>query len=179
MYCEMVLTLKELSRLERNVDATRRPSRRLQRLASIRRHATGSQRRHLPSWTCASHCHQGGQTRAKYYDYNTIAIEVSTENILFQGIVDMRFDTQFIFSEVNADRVNWKLVDGEYCMTTVQHGNIGLKISTHKPRLMERVLNQYAPSSEIHRLDLTSQYKYPDGTTAFSVLGLRVWERQV
>lgn len=82
----------------------------------------------------------------------------------------MRYDTQFIFSEVNADRVNWKLIDGEWCKASVRHGSIGLKISTNLPRNVDRPFNPYAPSYEKNRLDVTHHYKYPEG--GYQLLGV-------
>ena len=75
----------------------------------------------------------------------------------------MRYDTQFIFSEVNADRVNWKLIDGEWCVASTTRNNIGMKISTNLPRKIKRKPNPWAASSEKYRLDVTRDYKYQEG----------------
>lgn len=74
-----------------------------------------------------------------------------------QGDVDLSYDTLFVFSEVNADSNRW-IVYGDgtkkrvYCDTEV----FGRSIST-------KAVGSNA------RVDVTNNYKYPEGKGKFSI----------
>merc|ERR1711881_154923 len=68
-----------------------------------------------------------------------------------EGHVQMAHDTRFIFAEVNADRVNWMKVDGEWKAMQVYPNSIGTALLTKAP-------NQRAIQ------DVMNEYKYPEGS---------------
>ncbi|XP_067227240.1 transglutaminase 1 like 4 [Chanodichthys erythropterus] len=68
------------------------------------------------------------------------------------GQVDLKFDTPFVFAEVNSDRIYWqKKPDGSFSQISVEKNSIGQRISTK------------AVGSE-ERMDITHLYKYPEGS---------------
>ncbi|KAK7132827.1 hypothetical protein R3I93_019158 [Phoxinus phoxinus] len=68
------------------------------------------------------------------------------------GQVDLKFDTPFVFAEVNSDRIYWqKKPDGSFSQVSVEKNTIGQRISTK------------AVGSE-ERMDITHLYKYPEGS---------------
>ncbi|RXN25487.1 glutamine gamma-glutamyltransferase [Labeo rohita] len=68
------------------------------------------------------------------------------------GQVDLKFDTPFVFAEVNSDRIYWqKKPDGSVSQVHVEKNTIGQRISTK------------AVGSE-SRMDITHLYKYPEGS---------------
>ncbi|XP_058244165.1 protein-glutamine gamma-glutamyltransferase 2 [Hemibagrus wyckioides] len=69
-----------------------------------------------------------------------------------EGEVGIKYDTPFIFSEVNADMVYWIVhPDGKRTRMSVNHTNVGRNIST------KSVYGDY-------REDITANYKYPEGS---------------
>ncbi|XP_069113576.1 protein-glutamine gamma-glutamyltransferase K-like [Argopecten irradians] len=69
-----------------------------------------------------------------------------------EGHVYLSFDTNFIFSEVNGDKVNWRVFkDGRMEVLSINEFAVGRNISTK------------AVGSDL-REDLTGQYKYPEGS---------------
>uniref|UniRef100_A0A673ITC0 Protein-glutamine gamma-glutamyltransferase K n=1 Tax=Sinocyclocheilus rhinocerous TaxID=307959 RepID=A0A673ITC0_9TELE len=68
------------------------------------------------------------------------------------GQVDLKFDTPFVFAEVNSDRIYWqKKPDGSLSQVHVEKNSIGQHISTK------------AVGSDA-RVDITHLYKYPEGS---------------
>ncbi|KAL1249296.1 hypothetical protein QQF64_020301, partial [Cirrhinus molitorella] len=68
------------------------------------------------------------------------------------GQVDLKFDTPFVFAEVNSDRIYWqKKSDGSVSQVHVEKNSIGQRISTK------------AVGSDA-RVDITHLYKYPEGS---------------
>ncbi|XP_073678916.1 transglutaminase 1 like 4 [Garra rufa] len=68
------------------------------------------------------------------------------------GQVDLKFDTPFVFAEVNSDRIYWqKNPDGSVIQVHVEKNTIGQHISTK------------AVGSD-RRVDITHLYKYPEGS---------------
>uniref|UniRef100_A0A8C1YYE0 Protein-glutamine gamma-glutamyltransferase K n=1 Tax=Cyprinus carpio TaxID=7962 RepID=A0A8C1YYE0_CYPCA len=68
------------------------------------------------------------------------------------GQVDLKFDTPFVFAEVNSDRIYWqKKTDGSFSQVRVEKNTIGQSISTK------------AVGSDA-RVDITHLYKYPEGS---------------
>ena len=71
------------------------------------------------------------------------------------GHVYLPYDTGFVFAEVNGDSVYWDVKkDGSMKARTVDEHSVGSFISTKAPGSKERE-------------DLTEEYKYPDGKSAF------------
>ncbi|GFO25455.1 protein-glutamine gamma-glutamyltransferase k [Plakobranchus ocellatus] len=69
-----------------------------------------------------------------------------------EGHVYLNYDTSFIFSEVNGDKITWKVSeDGDMEVIDVDPYSVGKNISTKAV-------------GSIFRHDLTSDYKYPDGS---------------
>ncbi|XP_078725034.1 protein-glutamine gamma-glutamyltransferase K-like [Lampetra fluviatilis] len=69
-----------------------------------------------------------------------------------KGDINLKYDTAFVFAEVNSDRVFWKRrAGGERERISVETDSIGQKISTK------------APGSDA-RLDITAEYKPPEGS---------------
>ncbi|XP_069740727.1 protein-glutamine gamma-glutamyltransferase 2-like isoform X2 [Narcine bancroftii] len=76
----------------------------------------------------------------------------SSVTAIKQGNVDEKYDTEFVFAEVNAHCVNWLLLsDGAKVKMDIDTEQVGHKISTKKCGVDERE-------------DLTHLYKYPDGS---------------
>ncbi|XP_078360115.1 protein-glutamine gamma-glutamyltransferase K-like isoform X2 [Oculina patagonica] len=74
-------------------------------------------------------------------------------NAIKNGEVYLNYDTDFIFAEVNADRVYWDVAfSGELKAFYVDKYSIGKNISTRKPGTLTE------------RNDLTNYYKHPDGS---------------
>ncbi|XP_073678855.1 protein-glutamine gamma-glutamyltransferase K-like [Garra rufa] len=68
------------------------------------------------------------------------------------GQVELKFDTPFVFAEVNSDRIYWqKKSDGSFSQLNVEKKSIGVRISTK------------AVGSE-SRVDITELYKFPEGS---------------
>ena len=71
------------------------------------------------------------------------------------GEVYLPYDTGFVFAEVNGDTVYWDVKkDGSMKARNVDEHSVGSSISTK------------APGSD-EREDITEEYKYPDGKSAF------------
>ncbi|XP_065508962.1 protein-glutamine gamma-glutamyltransferase K [Caloenas nicobarica] len=70
------------------------------------------------------------------------------------GDVFLKYDTPFVFAEVNSDKVYWqRQPNGAFTVVHVEGGAIGRRIST------------LGPGSGA-RLDITDQYKHPEGSEA-------------
>uniref|UniRef100_A0A8C1K6Y3 Protein-glutamine gamma-glutamyltransferase K n=1 Tax=Cyprinus carpio TaxID=7962 RepID=A0A8C1K6Y3_CYPCA len=68
------------------------------------------------------------------------------------GQVNLKFDTPFVFAEVNSDRIYWqKKPDGSFSQVNVEKNSIGQRIST-------KAVGSGA------RVDITHLYKYPEGS---------------
>nr|XP_021325485.1 transglutaminase 1 isoform X1 [Danio rerio]XP_021325486.1 transglutaminase 1 isoform X1 [Danio rerio] len=68
------------------------------------------------------------------------------------GQVNLRFDTPFVFAEVNSDKIYWQRnADGSFRQVSVEKNSIGQRISTK------------AVGSDT-RVDITHLYKYPEGS---------------
>ncbi|XP_052247708.1 protein-glutamine gamma-glutamyltransferase K-like [Dreissena polymorpha] len=87
------------------------------------------------------------------------------------GECGVKFDTGFVFAEVNADEVHWELLPGGGTRRLkVDKKSIGKFISTKipdgKPYKLSEAPPRYdlQPLSEIRRLDITDLYKYPEGS---------------
>ncbi|XP_072370766.1 protein-glutamine gamma-glutamyltransferase 2-like isoform X2 [Scyliorhinus torazame] len=73
-------------------------------------------------------------------------------NAIKEGEVEMKYDVPFVFAEVNAHCVNWLIFEnGEKMKIDVDESRVGHKISTKSCGTDERE-------------DITSNYKYPDGS---------------
>ncbi|XP_062381633.1 protein-glutamine gamma-glutamyltransferase 5-like [Sardina pilchardus] len=71
---------------------------------------------------------------------------------ILEGHTDLKYDAPFVFAEVNADRVTWKLLkDGSKSRLHTDTRSVGKNIST-KAVGRER------------REDITANYKYPEGS---------------
>lgn len=69
-----------------------------------------------------------------------------------KGHVYLNYDVGFVFSEVNGDRVNWKIKkDGSMEVHHIERSVVGKKIST-------KAIGSY------NRDDVTHHYKYPEGS---------------
>lgn len=75
-------------------------------------------------------------------------------NAVKNGEVYLPYDTGFVFSEVNGDRVYWDVDDDDGSMKVdyVDTWSIGKSISTQTPG-----------ADTATRLDVTRDYKYPEG----------------
>ncbi|XP_046364579.2 protein-glutamine gamma-glutamyltransferase E-like isoform X1 [Haliotis rufescens] len=75
-----------------------------------------------------------------------------------EGLLNIGQDTAFVFAEVNSDKVVWE----EHVLTKKKKqvsrnpNSVGKMISTHEPT--------QEPLVGLQRLDLTDQYKYPEGS---------------
>ncbi|XP_066064717.1 LOW QUALITY PROTEIN: protein-glutamine gamma-glutamyltransferase K [Chamaea fasciata] len=70
------------------------------------------------------------------------------------GEVFLKYDTPFVFAEVNSDKVYWqRQAHGGFAVVHVEEGAIGRRISTQGPDTAARV-------------DITDQYKHPRGSEA-------------
>uniref|UniRef100_A0A669QX29 Protein-glutamine gamma-glutamyltransferase K n=1 Tax=Phasianus colchicus TaxID=9054 RepID=A0A669QX29_PHACC len=68
------------------------------------------------------------------------------------GEVFLKYDTAFVFAEVNSDKVYWQRKgNGAFAIVHVEEGAIGRRISTVGPR---------SPA----RIDITHLYKHPEGS---------------
>ncbi|XP_041060188.1 protein-glutamine gamma-glutamyltransferase 2-like [Carcharodon carcharias] len=73
-------------------------------------------------------------------------------NAIKEGEMDMQYDIPFVFAEVNAHCVDWLVFNsGEKMKMKVNESRVGHKISTKRCGSEERE-------------DITSNYKYPDGS---------------
>ena len=70
--------------------------------------------------------------------------------------VYLPYDTGFIFAEVNGDKVRWELNFSDHSVKAfvTDKSAVGKKISTKLP----------SQNSARSRLDVTNDYKYPEGT---------------
>ncbi|XP_078360106.1 protein-glutamine gamma-glutamyltransferase K-like, partial [Oculina patagonica] len=77
-------------------------------------------------------------------------------NAIKNGEVYLHYDTDFIFAEVNADKVYWEVpfFDGELRTIQIDEKSTGKCISTRKP------------GKTTVRSDLTNHYKHPEGSDA-------------
>ncbi|XP_060082318.1 hemocyte protein-glutamine gamma-glutamyltransferase-like [Ylistrum balloti] len=83
------------------------------------------------------------------------------------GNVNVPYDGQFIFAEVNADKVYWQRVDGTMKKIKVKSQGVGQYISTLRPKAMESFSSSLqSPCRDSRWDDITSQYKYTEGTGA-------------
>lgn len=75
-------------------------------------------------------------------------------NAIKNGEVYLSYDTDFIFAEVNADKVNWVVdkLSGELNVIWIDKHSTGKYISTRKP------------GETVERSDVTNHYKYPEGS---------------
>ncbi|KAL5022286.1 hypothetical protein ScPMuIL_001441 [Solemya velum] len=82
---------------------------------------------------------------------------------LKNGDVHLAYDGQFVFAEVNADRVHW-IMDAEGNMEKgfVQKRSVGKNISTKRANCMVGNLRNTSFSQDTDRDDVTHQYKYPE-----------------
>lgn len=69
--------------------------------------------------------------------------------------VYLPYDTGFIFAEVNGDKVRWDVDFSDYSVKAfvTEKSAVGKKISTKLP----------SQNSARSRLDVTNDYKYPEG----------------
>ncbi|XP_033754204.1 hemocyte protein-glutamine gamma-glutamyltransferase-like isoform X2 [Pecten maximus] len=91
-----------------------------------------------------------------------------------RGEVQLPYDGQFIFAEVNGDRVNWyQQKDGS--MKKVIHENeVGFFISTNRPACKpEEKLSFGSPCYDRDWQDITSEYKYTEDPAAERAAVLR------
>ncbi|XP_068118165.1 protein-glutamine gamma-glutamyltransferase E-like [Hyperolius riggenbachi] len=72
-------------------------------------------------------------------------------NAVKEGDVDLSYDTPFVFSEVNGDRVDWIVENGVRRMIYRDTRSVGQFMSTKAIGAMRR-------------LDITNNYKYPEGS---------------
>ena len=93
-----------------------------------------------------------------------------------QGDIKVPHDTPFIFAEVNADRVYWRQqADGEFEISSINENSVGRKISTKRPRNGEPLetdwrTTSYRVRNDPDRMDVTDQYKYPEGRGTASLI---------
>ncbi|OWF37367.1 annulin-like [Mizuhopecten yessoensis] len=71
-----------------------------------------------------------------------------------EGDCIIKYDTRFLFSEVNADRVYWEIVDGIWNKLRVARHSVGKKISTKNPNDLR----------SLERHDETACYKHSEGS---------------
>lgn len=70
---------------------------------------------------------------------------------VLEGHVDVKYDVPFVFAEVNADIVNWKILsNGSKIMLNSDTCEVGQNISTKMVGINKRS-------------DITASYKYPEG----------------
>jgi len=82
-----------------------------------------------------------------------------------QGNTRQLYDAAFVFAEVNADIVNWKEgADGDFDVVSLHRTHVGKMISTKEPN---------GPG----RLDVTEEYKYPEGSDEEKAAVLRAVKR--
>ncbi|XP_045192039.2 annulin-like isoform X2 [Mercenaria mercenaria] len=88
-----------------------------------------------------------------------------------KGLCRTEFDSAFVFSEVNADEVHWRMLpNGRYELMKVLKDEIGKKISTKTPTgepfeyPHEADFYQKERYGNENRLDLTLEYKPQEGT---------------
>ncbi|XP_064262584.1 LOW QUALITY PROTEIN: protein-glutamine gamma-glutamyltransferase K, partial [Passer domesticus] len=68
------------------------------------------------------------------------------------GDVFLKYDTPFVFAEVNSDKVYWqRQAHGGFAVVHVEEGAIGRRIST-------------VGAGSAARVDITDQYKHPEGS---------------
>ncbi|XP_076448820.1 protein-glutamine gamma-glutamyltransferase Z-like [Babylonia areolata] len=85
-----------------------------------------------------------------------------------EGMISVGYDTAFVFSEVNADVVIWMVDEGKYTVSSLKKNSVGAKISTKPPdgKPHKKTLAYWNQNSPDMRMDLTDQYKHPEGSTA-------------
>ncbi|XP_046549070.1 protein-glutamine gamma-glutamyltransferase K-like isoform X1 [Haliotis rubra] len=76
-----------------------------------------------------------------------------------EGLINIGQDTAFVFAEVNSDKVVWNenALTKKLKLVSRTPNSIGKMISTHEPT--------QEPQVGLQRLDLTDQYKYPEGSS--------------
>ena len=90
--------------------------------------------------------------RAGFYQCGPASV-----NAIRNGEVYLNYDTGFVFSEVNGDRVYWDQDSfGQLSISYIDKHSIGKKISTRK-------LGKTTERRDL-RKDLTSHYKHPEGS---------------
>ncbi|XP_041375283.1 protein-glutamine gamma-glutamyltransferase 4-like [Gigantopelta aegis] len=88
-----------------------------------------------------------------------------------EGDVNVGQDSRFIFAEVNSDRITWmRMRNDEFKVLHVNTSSVGRNISTHMPTgrpLTGGYRNGLISNVDerIERLDITHEYKYPEGST--------------
>ena len=83
-------------------------------------------------------------------------------NAIKNGEVYLSYDTDFIFAEVNADKVYWEVAffTGELKVIGMNKHSTGKYISTRKPGALTE------------RSDLTNNYKHPEGSCIVNLKNL-------
>ncbi|KAJ0174303.1 hypothetical protein K1T71_010449 [Dendrolimus kikuchii] len=79
-----------------------------------------------------------------------------------QGVIGLSYDVEFMLASVNADYMRWrKDADAEsgYVMVDTNNYHIGRMVLTKKPYVFD-------PLGDEDREDITSQYKYKEGTAS-------------
>ncbi|XP_069102220.1 protein-glutamine gamma-glutamyltransferase K-like [Argopecten irradians] len=84
-----------------------------------------------------------------------------------KGDVTVPYDGHFIYCEVNADRVYWKIDNATLKMYKMETDSIGKRLSTHRPRCLGpgELTNPYVCRDKSWQ-EITDQYKYPEGSGA-------------
>lgn len=77
-----------------------------------------------------------------------------------QGKVEFAYDVGFVFSEVNADLVNWRLSGTKWLKERTQTDHVGKKILTKKIGILDTRSTYGVADSE----DIIDQYKHPEGS---------------
>ncbi|XP_033726364.1 hemocyte protein-glutamine gamma-glutamyltransferase-like [Pecten maximus] len=84
-----------------------------------------------------------------------------------KGDVTVPYDGRFIFAEVNADKVYWKMEDGTIKKMNVKSQSVGQYLSTFRPRCLGPVeMSRKSPCWDKRWDNITGQYKYSEGTGA-------------
>ncbi|CAG2211786.1 TGM1 [Mytilus edulis] len=84
-----------------------------------------------------------------------------------KGEIGRPFDAPFIFAEVNADIVHWEILPNDsWVIIKTDSNDVGKNISTKKPdgRPYNGEASVWRGYGEKYRLDVTSEYKYPEGS---------------
>ncbi|XP_052062421.1 annulin-like isoform X2 [Mytilus californianus] len=80
------------------------------------------------------------------------------------GEVYLPYDTPFIFAELNADRIKWKMDEfGDVTKIKLSKNSIGIRISTKLP-IGKPVGKKEYFCDDRYREDVTNQYKHPEGS---------------
>lgn len=84
-----------------------------------------------------------------------------------KGEIGRPFDAPFIFAEVNADIVHWEILPNDsWVIIKTDSNDVGKNISTKKPdgKPYNGEASVWRGYGEKYRLDVTSEYKYPEGS---------------